>query len=190
VDPPHVPRTWATPRYPGLRKQLAQIAEFHLVWRDGALQPVGLARAPRDPQARDMWIDTAANQWLVLSVEGRRLLTRMQRLPSGFDITFDPNGNWSILPKRTHRTDAATNATSAAIGAWFVATPQGKRALQRLRDRARDQASPPPAPPTSATTPATTTPSTTPPPAVATPQPQPAAATTPTTGPNAPPTAP
>jgi RNA polymerase sigma factor (sigma-70 family) len=165
VGQPRARRAWATPRYASLRKQLAQIQAFHLVWRDGALEPVGLARAPRDSQAREVWIASAASAWLVESVEGRRLLTHMPHLPDGVDVTIDANGSYSLQPSRAART---TNATVMAASIWLTATPQGRRALQRLRELARPRTSPQPPPPptTTSTAPAPTTPQ--PPPAPAT----------------------
>jgi RNA polymerase sigma factor (sigma-70 family) len=182
---------WATPRYPTLRRQLARIRGFHLVWRDGALEPVGLARAPRDPQARAQWIDAAMVNWLVSSVEGRRIVERMQRLPRGVVIMLEPDGTWAQRTDLPGRSEAARTATGFAAGMWLTMTPKGKRVYRRLRARARRRAAnaqPPPtattpaapAPPATTTAPAplpATTP-TEPAPAVTTPQHEPPPATT------------
>ncbi|HEV7772875.1 MAG TPA: RNA polymerase sigma factor [Conexibacter sp.] len=188
---PRARPAWATPRYPGLRKQIARIRGFHLVWRDGALEPAGLASAPRDPQARAQWVDTAMVQWLVSSVEGRRLLARMQHLPRGVVITIEPGGTWSSRTELAGRTEATRLATGLAGSMWLTGTPQGRRAMRRLREQARRRANAQPAPPTATTPtepapvdtttqpapPPATTP-TTPAPAVTTTQPQPPPATT------------
>lgn len=178
---PRARPAWATPRYPGLRKQLARIRGFHLVWRDGALEPAGLASAPRDPQARAQWVDAAMVQWLVSSVEGRRLLARMQRLPRGVVITIEPGGTWSSRTDLAGRTEATRLATGLAGSMWLTGTPQGRRAMRWLREQARRRANAQPTAPPTATTPAVPAPA--PAPAVTTtqPAPPPPPATTPTT---------
>ena len=52
-------------------------------------------RLQRDPQARAQWIDAAMVNWLVSSVEGRRVVTEMQHLPRGMVVNLEPDGTWS-----------------------------------------------------------------------------------------------
>ncbi|MGN6189627.1 MAG: RNA polymerase sigma factor [Conexibacter sp.] len=189
-------RRAAAPPPFGLHPQLAQIGAFRLVWRDGALEPVGLAGAPRNHDARTVWVFHAARTWLMASADGRRLVRRMRGIPGAVDVEFQPDGSWSVGPGRAGQADATTIATSAAIYLWFATTPQGRHTLRALRRRARSHPSPPPAPPPAATTPTTPPPTTTsaaPPPPVTTAQPGPATtapATTTTASPSSAPTAP
>ncbi|HXE44529.1 MAG TPA: RNA polymerase sigma factor [Conexibacter sp.] len=185
VGPPHprsTHRAAAAPRPSDPQLQLAQIGAFHLVWKDGGFAPAGLASAPRNPQARTVWVLHAARAWLRGNLQGRRLLRAMVDIPAVVDVAVRPDGSWSVEPVRAGQAATTTIANAAAVNLWFATTPQGRRAFRRLRDRARTGTSPPPATPPSATTPATTT-AATPPPPVTTPQPQPSTTTTTTTAP-------
>ena len=179
LDRPGARTAWATPRYAVMRKQLAPLGAFHLVWRNGILTPVGLANAPRDPQEREIWILNSTNSWLLLSVEGRRLVERMKHLPRGMGIEFLPNGAPVI-----DRVDiVVTDATTEAANMWLTATPQGKRAVRRARRRTSPQPASPPTPTTPAPTPAVTTPQPAPAPTPTVTAPPPAPAPTTTTDP-------
>lgn len=89
--------------------QLAELKALHLVWRHGALVPVGLASAPCNPQSRTIWVFNAARTWLRGTAEGRRLLTRMQGIPSAVDVAAGPTE-----AGRSSRFDTTTAATTAA----------------------------------------------------------------------------
>jgi hypothetical protein len=178
-----------------VREQLTRIRGFHLVWRDGAVEPAGLARAPRDPQAREQWVNEAMVTWLGSTEEGQRFVQRMQRLPRGVTITLEPDGTWSERTEIPGRSEVARTATGLVVTCWFIWTQKGRGVYRKLRARARRRAAnaqpatppptattPAPAPPvttTEATSPPATTP-TTPAPAVTTTEPAPPPATTPT----------
>jgi len=168
-------RVAAAPRSSGLEPPLAQLAGFHLVWRDGALEPVGLEGAPRNPQSRAIWVFNAARVWLHGTAAGRRLVMRMHGIPSAVNVAVRADGSWSFQSSHSSKLDPIAMATSAAVIQWFSTTPRGKRAFRRLRQRARHSASPPPPPPPATTT--TPTPPATPPATTTTAEPRPAATT-------------
>lgn len=181
---PRARHAWAT-MHPSIRHrwlvrmQLARISGFHLVWRGGALEPVGLARAPRDPQARERWVGEATVTWLGSTVEGRRVVERMHHLPRGVTVALDPDGNWSFPIDMPGRSEAARDATGLAALIWLTSTPQGKRVYRQLRARARRHpSSAQPAPSPAATAPAPTPAATTTPPATTATTPAPPATTT------------
>jgi len=176
---------WATmhpstlPKYRStVRAQLAGIRGFHLVWRDGAVEPAGLARAPRDPQAREQWVYAAMTTWLGSTEEGQRMVQRIGQLPRGVTVTLEPDGTWSEHIDIPGRSEVARDATLLVADCWFVWTPKGRRVYRKLRARARRRAAAQP-PPTAAPEPAATT--TEPAPAPTTTQPAPPPATTTTT---------
>jgi hypothetical protein len=85
----------------------------------------------RDPQARARWIDTAMVRWLITSVEGRRLLAHMRRLPAGVAITIEPGGTWSSRTDLSGRTEetSALGVLLGAAGTFAYATVQDVRAV-------------------------------------------------------------
>ena len=178
LNRPDAQAAWATPRGPGARNLLAEFGAFHLVWRDGALTPAGLASAPDDPHERELWIFRATNTWLDHSIEGRRLVKHMRHLPRGIDVAAGPNET-SIFTHDPRQTRTTAHANMRAAANWSAGTPQGLRAQERLRRGTAPQPALPPTP----------TP-TTPPPAVTTPQPPPAPAPTPPPADTTPPPAP